>query len=138
MDRNDLFCVFVWINRIICCGLVYGFGPFIDRIEGSRCFSTSSSFSSLLFVIFGSLVVFIHETVFMTICGFTSISHRSHLKRMGAASIFSFGFEALRTIRFALLSINKMRLSLNSMEIKTSFGFGSFFYNRIVFEADTD
>lgn len=105
-------------------------------IEGSRFLSSSSS--SLLFLIFCSLVVFIHETVFYD----NLWIHIDIIVRIwnGAVSISYFlslfWLWALYAIRFALLSINKMRLSLNSMEIKTSFGFS--FYNRIVFEADTD
>lgn len=104
-------------------------------IEGSRFLSLlllHYCFLSSVLLLFSFMKPF-----FMTICGFTSILSFASGMELWAFRISSlFWLWALYAIRFALLSINKMRLSLSSMEIKTSFGFS--FYNRIVFEADTD
>lgn len=119
MEWNDLFCVFAWINRIIYCGLVYDFAPFIIVLRALVYFSFSFFFVSSVFLLFSFMKPF-----FMTICGFTSMVSFTSEMELCKQFVFLF-FLTPSCIRFVLLyyRLIKMRLSLNSMEIKTFFFF---------------
>lgn len=91
---------------------------------------------SFWFFIFCFVVIFIHETVFYDNL-WIHIDIIVHIwieaVRISYLYCIMYSFLALScaTIRFSLLSINKMRLSFNSMEIKISFLLALVFFTTV-------